>query len=397
MNLQILGGCRRVLAAGWLVLGLIAAGHGVSQAQANRLLDVPDIHLVLTSYVLIEASTGTVVKEHQSHQAIQPASLTKLMTAYVLGQSLKNGSVTLQQKVTISRNAWRIPGSTMFLEAGDKVTVEQLILGLVVHSGNDAAVAIAELVAGSVSGFVELMNREARRLGMQHTYYRNPNGLPEEGQQSTAMDTVTLTRALINDHPQLYHNFYSVKSFTYRDIKQLNRNRLLWQDEGYDGVKTGHIEEAGYHVVVSAQRNGMRMIGVLLGAKNENARTAQARKLMDWGFRHFHLYNLYQPFTPLGEVRVWMSDLPSVQVGVAKPVIMLLARERSHRIRAKLLLVQHQRAPIERGTNMGELVIGLEEEELKRVPLIALTEATRGDFFTRVIDWCKLQLLRFNE
>jgi len=388
---------RLVLPVGWLLTALsLVASLCVVQARAASLLDVPDIRLDASSFVLMEQSTGTLVKSRQPDARIQPASLTKLMTAYVLAESIKQGDIKLEQQTTISRNAWRIPGSTMFLEAGDVVSIEQLLLGLVVHSGNDAAVAIAELVSGGVARFVERMNQEAQRLGMTNTSYRNPNGLSEEGQYTTARDTATLTRALIAEHPAIYKRFYAEKSFTYRGITQHNRNRLLWLDEGFDGVKTGHIEAAGYHTVVSARRDDIRFIGVLLGAKSEKARTAQARKLMDWGFRHFHLYSFYQPFTELGRVRVWMGDTQEVAVGIVEPVVMVLARERSHRIDARLLLVQYQRAPIAAGRQMGELVISLGDEELRRVEIIALDEVAQGGFFSRIIDWCKLQLLKFN-
>ena len=318
------------------------------------------------------------------------------MTAYILAQSIATGAVRLDQEITVSKNAWRIPGSTMFLEAGDEVTVEQLFLGLVVHSGNDAAIAIAELIAGGVEAFVDRMNQEAQRLGMTQTQYRNPNGLPDDQQYTTAQDTAKLARALITDYQDLYQRFYAVKTFTYADITQHNRNRLLWSDEGFDGIKTGHVESAGYHIVVSAKREGVRFIGVLMGTKSEKMRTAQARKLIDWAFRHFKIYPLYQAFVELGQTRVWMGQEKRLKVGIAQPLNMVLTRQASQRIGASLVLVQYKRAPIAAGEPMGELVVRLENEELGRINLIALTDIPLGGLLERIIDWCKLQLLKFN-
>ncbi len=337
------------------------------------------------SFLLIDSKTGHEIAELNADESLAPASLTKLMTAYVVFNALKQEQITLDEEVTISEKAWRTEGSRMFIEVGTRVTVHDLLLGMIVQSGNDASVALAEHVAGSESVFAEMMNQYAATLGMVSSHFRNATGLPAEDHRTTARDLAMLTSALVEQFPE-YYKWYSVKDFTYNGIKQSNRNSLLWRDDSVDGLKTGHTEAAGYCLVASATRDGMRIISVVLGTSSNKARSDGSQALINYGFRFFETRLLFKAGEEISNARVWKSANEYTRLGVLEDLYITVRRGSYDTLESKLNIPAIVLAPIAAGQPVADLSISLEGEELINTPLRALDDNPAGSFWQRAKD-----------
>lgn len=343
------------------------------------------------TWYLMDSSSGAVLAESRATEQRDPASLTKLMTAYLAFEAVTDGKAALQDPVYVSEKAWRAPGSRMFIEVESTVALDDLLRGLIVQSGNDAAIALAEHIAGSEEAFVEAMNRKAESLGMTGTRYMNTNGLPAQGHLSTARDTARLARALIEDFPQFYSR-YSEREFTYNDIRQHNRNALLWLDESVDGLKTGYTRAAGYCLVSSAIREDMRLIAVVFGAPTADARTEGSLALLNYGFDSFETHKLYSAGQAIAETRVFKGSLDALAVGPAEDVYVTIRRGEYPELGASAALTVEPIAPLEYRQAVGDLTIHLGDERLRSVPLVALESVKEGWFLTRVADSVSLWL-----
>jgi len=337
------------------------------------------------AYFLMDADTGRVLASENPHQRMAPASLTKMMTAYVVYQAIDSGSISLDDKVKISKKAWKTGGSRMFLEVGTTATVDQLLDGLVVQSGNDAAVALAEHTAGSTSAFVEQMNHYAKQLGLENTHFVNPDGLPTEGHYSTARDLAKIAQAIIEHFPERYKR-YSKRDFTYNDIHQYNRNDLLWSDPSVDGVKTGHTAQAGYCLVASARRDGMRLISVVLGSSSEDQRVSDSRALLAWGFRFFETHKLYAAGDVLKEARIWEGAQDQVKLGLDRDLVVTIPKGEYDALDASMSFPGRLVAPASKGQELGTVKVTLKDQQVAQAPLVALEPVARGNFFQRAAD-----------
>lgn len=366
----------------FLAVLLLASVSGLVQAQS--ILPAPP-QLAAEGYLLIDADTGHVIVEYNSEQRLPPASLTKIMTSYIISAELAQGTVSLDEEVMVSVKAWRTGGSRMFIREGTKVTVEDLKRGIIIQSGNDASVAMAERIAGSEDAFADLMNQHAARLGMTNTNFMNATGLPHDNHYTTAADLAKLTTALIKDFPEDY-KIYAEKYFTFNDIRQPNRNSLLWRDQSVDGVKTGHTEAAGYCLVASAQRDGMRLISVVMGAASEEARATESQKLLTYGFRYFETVKLYEGDDNLKTVRVWGGANDSISLGVANDVTLTVPRGSVKNLSASMDIQKVIEAPLKAGDAFGTLQISNGEAVIREVPLVAGQTVEAGGFFKRLWD-----------
>ncbi|NMG01766.1 D-alanyl-D-alanine carboxypeptidase family protein [Azoarcus taiwanensis] len=349
----------------------------------------PQLSLAANAWLLIDHQTGQVLTAHNPDERIEPASLTKLMTAYVTFSALRAGTITLDQEVAVSETAWRMTGSRMFIEPGRPVTVEQLINGMIVQSGNDACVALAELIAGSEEAFTHLMNREAQRLGMRNTNFANSSGLPDEQLYTTATDLALLASALVRDFPE-YYPLYSQKEYTYNDITQPNRNRLLWLDSTVDGMKTGYTRAAGYCLVSTALRGPRRLISVVLGAESETVRAQESLKLLNYGFQFFDTVRLYGAEQEMSRVQVWKGIVNDVPVGFLDDFVMSLPKDGAQRVEAALASHQPVMAPIQRGQELGTLTLSVDGRLLGEYPVVALQDVEVAGFFGRLWDALRL-------
>jgi D-alanyl-D-alanine carboxypeptidase (penicillin-binding protein 5/6) len=367
------------------IFALLALFIAVSSSAADvRPLPAPPI-IGATSFLIIDAQTGSEMASLEPDKAVAPASLTKLMTAYVVFKNLQEGQIQLSDEVTVSEKAWRAEGSRMFIEVGKRVSVQDLLLGMIVQSGNDASIALAEYVAGSESVFAEMMNQYAQALGMLSSSFRNVTGLPDDDHYSTARDLATLARAIISEFPE-YYKWYSVKEFTFNDIKQPNRNNLLWRDESVDGMKTGHTDAAGYCLVSSAERDGTRVVSVVLGTSSAKARIDGSQALLNYAFRFFETRLLYKAGEEIAKTRVWKSASEYTRLGVLEDLYITVQRgaydslESVHNIPAIL------EAPVAQGQPLAELTISLNGEPLVSEPLRALADNPSGSFWQRTRD-----------
>ncbi len=343
----------------------------------------PDI--AAKGYVLEDFHSGRVLAAHNADARLEPASLTKIMTAYVVFKELAEGNVHLDDEVLISKKAWRTPGSRTFVEVGKRVPVEALIKGMIVQSGNDASVALAEHIAGTEATFAELMNNYARELGMTHSHFVNATGLPHAGHYTTARDIARLTRALIREFPE-YYKWYSLRDFRHGGITQKNRNKLLWMDPSVDGVKTGHTQSAGYCLVASAQRASMRLISVVLGTASADARAQASQALLNYGFRFFETHRLYRAGQALARVRVWRGARKEVAVGPVADVWVTIPRKQYKRLAPRMELDDHLSAPVAQGRRLGRLKISLGDQVLTEAPLAALEAVPEGGLWDRARD-----------
>ena len=340
------------------------------------------------SYLLVDFHSGVELAEKNSDKQIEPASITKLMTAYVIYKELAKGSITEADNVLISKKSWKMEGSRMFVEAGKKVALKRMLHGLIVQSGNDAAVALAEHVAGSEASFVAKMNEQATALGMRSTQFQNSTGWPAENHYTTARDIVLLTRALIRDYPE-YYKLHALKEYTYNGIKQYNRNKLLWRDDTVDGVKTGHTESAGYCLVSSALRNDMRLISVILGAENEKSRADYSQELLEFGFRLFETHKLYDKGSVLAEARVWKGSKNTVPAGIVDDFYVTVQKGHYKQLKGLMELDRSLDAPIKRGDVVGTAIIKDGDQIVHEVTLLALDAVDAGGFWTKVTDSVK--------
>lgn len=341
--------------------------------------------LAANAWLLLDHKTGQVLTAHNPDERIEPASLTKLMTAYVTFAALKAGTISLEQEVPVSENAWKMIGSRMFIEPRKPVTVEELIRGMIIQSGNDACVALAELIAGSEEAFAHLMNREAQRLGMLNTHFTNSSGLPDDRLYTTANDLALLASALIRDFPEFY-KLYSEREYTYNDITQPNRNRLLWLDPTVDGMKTGYTRAAGYCLVSSALRGPRRLISIVLGSESETIRAQESLKLLNYGFQFFDTVRLYAAGQDLSQFRVWKGKVNEVPVGFTEDFVISLPKDQSQRVEAALTSNQPVLAPIQQGQPIGMLVLSLDGRLLGEYPVVALADVEVAGFFGRLWD-----------
>ncbi|PAU74648.1 D-alanyl-D-alanine carboxypeptidase family protein [Halomonas salipaludis] len=386
----LLSGLRRSMlplaAAGLTSLGVMTLGVSAQAQQPSAQTMIPSPpQLAAKSWFLMDADSGEVLVEHNADERLPPASLTKLMTAYLVERELNRGNVAVDDEVRISEHAWRTGGSKMFVEVDTNVSIGDLLHGIVIVSGNDASVAVAEHLAGGEQPFADLMNQHAQRLGLHNTNFANPTGLPDPEQYSSARDMALLSQYIINDYPEHYA-MYSERYFTYNDIRQPNRNRLLWRDATVDGLKTGWTTEAGYGLVASAKRDDMRLISVVMGTSSEEARAQETQKLFSYGFRYFETLNLYQAGSVLETPRIWGGAENQVRVGVDSDVRMTVPRGRSDELTARLNLRGDITAPVAAGDQLGTLEVKLGDEVLGERPLVALESVEQGGIFKRVFD-----------
>lgn len=376
-----------------LLLSLILAVSVQSISWAQPIIPAaPD--LAARSWILIDANTGKVLTEHDSELQLPPASLTKMMTAYLAFEEVDSGRLSLDEEVLVSENAWRkggatSGGSTMFLPPNEPAAVEDILRGIIIQSGNDASIAIAEHIAGSEEAFADLMTQNAQRMGLASTSYWNATGLPAEGHLTTAKDLSALAQAIISEHPEHYQ-LYSEKEFEYNGIRQPNRNQLLWRDASVDGLKTGHTEEAGYCLVASAERNGMRLISVVMGTTSEAVRATESQKLLTWGFRYFSTHNLYSSADSLAEAQVWEGKSKLLSLGVADSVQLTIPRGDEGALSAEVSIPGDLRAPIEAGDEVGSIKVLYRGDVLLEAPLVAQHEIEQASFFGRLWDRIKL-------
>lgn len=342
-----------------------------------------------SSYILMDAKSGTILIDENSHTRLPPASLTKMMTAYIVEHEVAEGRINLYDEVPVSVKAWKTGGSKMFIKEGTKVVLEELLKGVIIQSGNDASIALAEYVAGSETAFADIMNQQAALLGMNNTHFENATGLPLENHYSTAYDLGLLAQAIINNYPEQYA-LYAEKYFTYNNIRQPNRNRLLWRDKSVDGLKTGHTEEAGYCLVSSAVRDDMRLISVVMGTKSENARAQESQKLLNYGFRYFETHTLYQAGESLIETPVWLGLADSAPLGLAKEVVITIPRGQKNNLKAELLVDPIVEAPLNIGQKIGQLNVSLKGESVVSESLVALEAVPEAGIFKRLWDTIKL-------
>lgn len=344
-----------------------------------------------SSYMLVDYHSGRVIAEKNATEEVQPASLTKMMTTYIAGEEINEGHIKLQDEVLISEKAWRMGGSRMFIEVNTRVTVEDLLKGIIIQSGNDASVALAEHISGSEEVFAQLMNQTAATLGMNNTHFENSTGMPSPGHVTTAQDLVKLAMALVRDHPELYA-MHAVKDFTYNGIKQPNRNQLLWRDSSVDGIKTGHTEDAGYCLVASAEREGMRLISVVMGTSSMQARTSHTKALLEYGFRFFETKRIAESKHVLGSARIWKGAEEQINYGLAEDLYITVPRGEAGKIEQNVDLAKPLIAPLTAGEALGNLSVNLGDETLIERPVIALHAVEQAGLFNRLVDSVKLML-----
>jgi len=372
-----------------LVLLIVSALVFASHAAAQQSLVPAPPAISASGYLLMDADSGEVLIEHNADERLPPASLTKLMTSYVLSYELEQGQVSNSDLVTISKNAWAqnpifAGSSLMWIEVGKQVTLGDLHKGVVISSGNDASVAVAEYLAGSEEAFAGIMNQHAQMLGLENTHFVNSHGLPHPEHYTSARDLAILARAII-DFPNEYA-LYSEKEFVYNNIRQNNRNGLLWTDPSVDGLKTGHTNEAGYCLVTSAKREGMRLISVVMGASSERVRERETQKLLSYGFRYFETHHLYSAGTELTKAKVWKGGSADVALGVQDDVYLTIPRGKADDLDAQLIVNEVLTAPIAADSEYGELQVSLDGKLEVSVPLVALEAVEEGSIFKRLWD-----------
>jgi D-alanyl-D-alanine carboxypeptidase (penicillin-binding protein 5/6) len=365
-----------------------------SSSKAPLVPTAPTVNAA--SYILIDFHSGRLLAHKNSDEKMEPASLSKLMTMYVVEQEILQNKLSLSDKVLISTNAWKTSGSKMFVNVDDHISVEDLIRGVVIQSGNDASVALAEHIAGSEEAFAQLMNHYAKNLGMKNTHFTNATGLPDPDLYSTAKDMSLLAQALIrNSDPKIFP-LYAEKWFTYQNIRQQNRNRLLWRDIGVDGLKTGHTESAGYCLVSTALRNGMRLISVVMGSPSDAVRAEESQKLLSYGFRFFETHKLFAAYTPLEKARVWMGSQKEVPLGLTRDIYVTIPQGRYEQLDAVLAIDAPVKAPIRKGASLGTVSVKLDNTVLIEEHLIGLDEINEGGLWDRVSDYVSLRFKILN-
>jgi len=363
-----------------LSLGLICAAQALAQQ-----LPVPPT-LAAKSWLLLEMGSGQLLTAEKPDERIEPASLTKLMTAYLTFAALRQKTIALDTPVTVSQKAWKTGGSKMFIRVDTQVPVEDLIKGMIVQSGNDDCVALAEAIAGSEESFAQMMNREAKRLGMNASNFTNSTGLPDPQLYTTARDLATLSAALIRDFPEEYKKYYSMKEFRYNNITQPNRNRLLFIDSSVDGVKTGHTEAAGYCLISSALRDQRRLLSVVLGTKSDSTRASESLKLLNWGFQSYDAVTLFAKEQPVATLRVWKGTQKTVKAGFDRTLSIAVPRGYADKVKSEFTPQPRLMAPIQAGQQLGTLKVTIDGKLYSEYPVLALENVGLIGIFGRTID-----------
>ena len=345
----------------------------------------PPPSIAASSYLLIDAKSKKVLVEKNSTQRLPPASLTKIMTAYIVEEEIKSGRLKMDEAAPISVKAWRTGGSKMFIREGTEVAVSDLLKGVIIQSGNDASVALAEHIAGSEDAFADMMNQQAVALGLTNTNFLNATGLPDEEHYSTAEDLAQLTIALIQNHPEQYQ-LYAQRSYKFNNIDQPNRNKLLWRDRSVDGVKTGYTSAAGYCLVASAERNGVRLVSVVMGTDSDEARMRESQKLLSYGFRNFDTQTLYQEGINLQQLDIYFGQSEKIDLGVGEDITVTFPRGYYDDIQVEMVLPEYLEAPIAVATQVGEIRLTLDDELLYSAPLQTLQAVEESNFFSRLGD-----------
>ncbi|MGM0481269.1 MAG: serine hydrolase [Pseudomonadota bacterium] len=375
-----------------LLFSCVALASAATAQAQSFVPDAPKVNA--EAFILIDHTTGKVLVEGNADKALPPASLTKMMTSYIVGKEIIEGRISPSDQVTISENAWakNFPESSkMFIEVGKEVSVADLNKGIIISSGNDACVAMAEHIAGSEDAFASLMNTYAQELGMNNSHFANSHGLPDPEQYVSARDMATLSSALIEETPQEYE-LYAQKSFTYNNIKQYNRNSLLWdRSMNVDGIKTGHTNEAGYSLVVSAVDNGTRLISVVMGTNSEQARKIENKKLLNYGFRYFETVKAYEAGESFASHRIWGGDIDQVELGIREDVVITLPKGQSDKLQANFELNQELQAPLAKGEHVGTVYLQLDGEDVASFPLVTLQAVAEGGLFKQAMDYVKRQ------
>ncbi|CDZ78347.1 D-alanyl-D-alanine carboxypeptidase DacA precursor [Legionella massiliensis] len=402
MKLSLLR-CKQVLLAALVVkTNLFFASAGVlptanlsptvsptTPVSAKPLITPSPPALNAKAYILIDVNSGKIIAEKSSEEKLPPASLTKMMTLYVISNALHNEQIHLADNVHISRDAWKTGGSRMFVKEGQQVPIEDLLKGIIVDSGNDACVAMAEHLGGSEPGFAEIMNQQAQELGMKSSHFTDSTGLPDPNHYTTAKDLAILGRALINNYPEYYH-WYKQKWFTFNGIRQPNRNRLLWRDSQVDGVKTGHTNEAGFCLVSSAKRENMRLLAVVLGSPSESSRADDSERLLNYGFRFFETHELYKAGQAITEIPIYKGEADKLSIGMRDAQYITIPSGQYQRLSINTKVPKDLQAPIAKGDKIGELVIQFDNNIIGSYPVYALQDVPQGGIYTRMKDSIRL-------
>ena len=346
--------------------------------------------LAAKSWLLIEAGSGQELAAQAADERLEPASLTKLMTAYLTFAAIKQGTIKPEQTIVVSEKAWKAQGSRMFIQVNTQVKIDDLIKGMIVQSGNDACVALAEAIAGSEETFAQMMNQQAQKLGMKATNFKNAAGMPDPEHYTTARDLATLTRALIHDFPEDYAKYYSMKEFRYNNITQPNRNRLLWLDPTVDGVKTGHTDAAGYCLISSAKRDTRRLISVVLGTKSDAVRTQESLKLLNFGFQAYDAVKLYAKDDAVANLPVWKGQAKTLKAGFTEDFIMVVPKGYGPRIKSELQSQQPLIAPVAQGQVVGTMKVSIDGKPYGDFPVVAIDGVPVAGIFGRAIDTIRL-------
>ena len=371
---------------------LIIAGIILPILSSASSLVPPPPQIKATSYILLDAQTNKVIVEYEADERNPPASLTKIMTTYLVEQMIQRGVVERSEKVPVSIKAWKAEGSKMFIREGTEVDLMDLLRGVVIQSGNDASIALAEFVAGDEASFAQMMNDQAEKLGMLNSNFLNSTGLPDEGHYSSARDMALLTKDMIKRFPEHYQ-LYSERSFKFNNIEQPNRNRLLRYDRSVDGVKTGYTKAAGYCLVASAERNGMRLISVVMGAENDDSRVRESQKLLTYGFRNFETSTIYEESEIVKSAPLFYGVEEVISLGVSENVSVTIPRGSYEKLEAQIKVPKIIEAPVRKGDVLGELLLMMDEEAIYRTSVISLENYEQAGFFSRFSDYLELIFL----
>jgi D-alanyl-D-alanine carboxypeptidase (penicillin-binding protein 5/6) len=374
-----------------LVLSLITAcllPVAITAHSSPSIIPKPP-SLAASSYILLDANSGEVLVEHNADKILPPASLTKMMTSYVVIEELDYGNIDIEEKARISVKAWKAEGSRMFIREGTSVKVGDLLKGVIIQSGNDASIALAEHISGTETAFVDVMNQYAVQLGMVNTQFKNATGLPSKGHYTSARDLSKLAQHIIYDHAEFYP-LYSQKKYTYNNIEQSNRNRLLFWDPKVDGLKTGHTDEAGYCLVSSAVDGDMRLIAVVMGAKSDSSRARESQKLLTYGFRYFESHRMYADKEVLQTTRVWMGEQEELQLGINDGAFITIPRGQKGNLNVEYSIDEVIKAPVQKGMEFGHVKVSLDDKVLMDKPLMSLHEVKEAGFLARVWDYIRL-------
>ncbi|MGH1431909.1 MAG: D-alanyl-D-alanine carboxypeptidase family protein [Neptuniibacter sp.] len=353
------------------------------QVKAVTPLIPAEPQIAATAYLVMDADTGKIIAAKNENGRFAPASLTKMMTAYILEYELSKGNVSKEDLVLVSEKAWRTQGSRMFIREGTQVALSDLMKGIIIQSGNDASVAVAEHIAGSEAAFADLMNQHASLLGMKNSHFLNSTGLPSDDHVSSAYDLALLAKAIIQDFPEHY-DIYSEKYFTYNKIRQPNRNKLLWRDKTVDGLKTGYTDDAGYCLVASAKRDNMRLISVVLGTSDEEARARESQKLLSYAFRYYRTHKLFEKNILLNTSKVWAGEVDQLRMGITEDLYVTIPRGQADSLQATMDVERVIKAPLAKGQAVGKVKVTLDGKVVKEVPLVAMDNIPGAGFLKKI-------------